>query len=303
MRLSSALLLAPLALGCASVPRTPDWYADGPTCERPLSDGSRRYCATVLGRDLEEARASAVAAALGHAAAELRTEVNGSLEFDASCFTLDRNGVVTSTCTEESRHSLRTRTARLDVRGAVLERFRAARQGDGLRAFAVVKLSADEWARLSREALGRTLVAVDCGEAPKTCPAAILDALTSALSSCGVPGVAGMIAGESGLEALKRRAREVGAARALAISLRASDRGQTDGLAVAEAGGRWELVDSTDGRTLAAKGVPPRRVAERDDGSARTAALREAVRRLSSPSCGLSEAQGSLCCAGMAPVP
>ena len=288
-------LLALLPLACATLPRAPDWYAEA-GCERRLSDGSHRFCAESFGRDVEEARGAALSAALGHAAGQLQSEVKGSVEFDQSCLSLDKDGVVSSTCTEQARQTVRSSTARLAIRGAALERFAAERDGSGLRAFVVVKVPSDEWARLSREALGKTLVAVDCAEA---CPAAILDALTAALSSCGVPGATGVVTQAGDAEALKRRARESGAARALNISLRASDRGRAEGLSVAEAGGRWELIDSTDGRTLAAKGLATKSVTQLGEQAARNAALGDAVRRLSSPSCGLSEAQGSLCCAGL----
>ena len=295
MRAASTVMASLLCAACATVPVAPDWYGDGATCERGLADGGRRLCGSATGATEEAAFLEARTVALSHAAAELQTAVRHRLEVDTTCLSVEGGGVVSESCSEKASEHLSASTRLLSFRNVSIEKRRTAREGPVHRAWVVAKLSAPEWARLRREAVGTTLVAVDCRLGKGACPAAILDELTSALQKCGIARAGGFVRDIETPEQAVKRALDKDLGRALLVSLRA-DAARVDGLALSAAEGRWELFDTGDARTLAAQGLPSREMPGSSEEAAMKAALKAAVARLSAPSCGMSEAKGSLCC-------
>jgi hypothetical protein len=283
--------------GCATLPRPPDWYAEGAPCERALPEGGRRYCASALGDDAEAARATAVNLALDHAARELSTELQSRLEVDSSCVSVDGTGRVSTECRETVRQGVRSETKRLAFRQVAVERLLGSREAGRQRAWVAVKIPADEWGRLVRTARGTTFVAVDCRQGTERCSPAVLDGVVAALAACRIKGSAGLVTDASEVAEVQRRALEAGAARALHLSLRASERTREGSLVVAESGGRWELFDTTDRSQLAARSIPTRTEATLELATSLERSLRKTVGRLSEISCGSSDAQGSFCCA------
>jgi hypothetical protein len=285
-----------LSCACAGIPVAPDWFGDGASCERSLSDGGRRLCATATASSPEEARSAALATALGHAAKQIEVTVQQRFQVDTSCLSVDGAGRSESSCREQAAESTSASTRRLSFRDVSTEKTKVAREGDGHRAWVVARISGSEWARLRRAALGKTLVAVDCRLGPGACPAAILDQLTTALATCGLAKAGGFVTDVDSAERAVRRALEADAGRALLVSLRADAASADGGLALSAAQGRWELFDSDDGRTLAARGLPARNVQGHTPEAAMQGALEASIDRLAAPSCGFAEAKGSLCC-------
>jgi hypothetical protein len=296
-RILRLVALALLSIACASVPRAPAWFGEGPACERRNPDGSRTYCGTALADDAESARNAALANALGHAASEIETEVQAKLELDTSCVAVTADGRSSSRCEESARASTSAQSRRLAFRDVKAEQLAVASEAGRQRAWAVVRVPAGEWRRVVRAARGKTLVAIDCRAGAEACPPSVMDALASGLSACGVAPTGGIVTDVPGVEALVARALAADAGKALLVGIRAADKGASDGLAVAEGSGRWELVETGDAKTLRSAGVPAKTSVAVGAATAREAALRGAVERLSSRSCGLSEARGSLCCA------
>ncbi|MFM2151658.1 MAG: hypothetical protein RL199_93 [Pseudomonadota bacterium] len=285
-----------LTAACATVPAAPEWFADGTSCDRAMPDGGRRVCASAAAPTPEEARSAALATALGRAAKQIEVTVQQRLEVDVSCLTVDGAGKSDSECRERAAEKTSASTRRLSFRNVATEKFKVSRDGDGHRAWVVVRIPPDEWTRLRRAAAGRTLVAVDCRLGTGACPAVILDQLTTVLASCGLAKAGGFVTDAESAEHAVRRAVEADAGRALLVSLRAEAAPSDGDLALSSVQGRWELFDTHDGRTLAARGLPTRPVPGRSPETAMQGALRASIERLAATSCGMSDARGSLCC-------
>ena len=296
--MSSLRLTLPLLalVACASIPKPPAWYAEGPTCERRDADGGQTFCASALAATAEEARSAAYVQALSHAAARLSTQTQSSLAVDDSCVALSVDGKLDETCRSRIDRSIQASTRKLDFRNATVSRLLVAPEKGQQRAFIVVSLSAAEWVRLARQADDKLMVALDCRMGEAACPARIIDALTAALPACGLTASAGIVTGVASPTDAAAKGAEGGAARVLFLSLRSRLIGQEDGLSAVEGAGRWELIDTSDDRTVQAQGIPARRAVEGNPGAAAERALEGAVERLSMRSCGLSDASGSLCC-------
>lgn len=295
-RIGLAFSIALAACACAGVPRAPDWYAEGPACEKQLAGGDRRFCASALAATAEDARASAIAQALAHAASGIQTEIHSTFELDTSCVSVEGGGVSTARCEESARSTTRSGTRRMAFRELDVEKLEVKPGAGGQHGWAIVRIPRKEWARLARAARGKLLVAVDCKAGDGACPQQTLDALTSALSECGFGGLAGLATDVDSPQAAVRRALEADAGRALYISLRAQLQGLGDAREI-EGSGRWELLDTGDAKSIAAKGIPALRRPVAADALAISDTLRTLVSRLSTISCGLSDAKGSLCCA------
>jgi hypothetical protein len=297
MRAASTVMASLLCAACATVPVAPDWYGDGATCDesRTLPDGGRRYCGTAAAESEEEALLAARAAALGRAAASILIRLTQDSDSEITCTSVEGPGGDKSACVEKATQRLKASTGSSAFRNVPVEKKRVERRGRLHQAWVALRLPGSELDRLRRTALGQTLVAVDCRLGKGACPAAILDELTTALQKCGIARAGGFVRDIETPEQAVKRALDKDLGRALLVSLRA-DAARVDGLALSAAEGRWELFDTGDARTLAAQGLPSREVPGSSEEAAMKAALKAAVARLSAHSCGMSEAQGSLCC-------
>jgi hypothetical protein len=167
-------------------------------------------------------------------------------------------------------------------------------------ALQAVKVPGYEWARLWRRARNMTFVSISCSDdAGKPCPRSVLDGLVDATGRCGM-NAAGKprIADKAGdRKALLKDALGREAAWLLELDVRTRSVAVEDEVHYVAAAGNWQLVDTVDGKAIAAREVPEARGAHLQPGPAARKALAKWTESLSIRSCGLSAAAGSLCCA------
>lgn len=289
-------IAATLLAGCGQV--IPDWYK--PACNKRTADGGRQFCAEGSGATGDDALQAARARALRDAAEYLGSEVKSDITLSAKCVGLVKGSAEESVCLEEISNDIKVGSKAIEVREARIIREKVAPGDAGKQAWVTVKVPGDEWARLWRRARNMTFVSISCSDdAGKPCPRSVLDGLVDATGRCGM-NAAGKprIADKAGdRKALLKDALGREAAWLLELDVRTRSVAVEDEVHYVAAAGNWQLVDTVDGKAIAAREVPEARGAHLQPGPAARKALAKWTESLSIRSCGLSAAAGSLCCA------